>query len=198
MYMNTEQSPQAGQLSNRLAVAGKIGVLLLLVELLFTAGFHFYKPAEVDLWQGEPSFHLQKQISVIEVIRTNPETKPEQQAADIFSSFILTYHRFPKQGYDITAVLMSLIAYDGIPSVAEQKRIWSALQLIAWTGMLLVLWLFCRRWFTPSVILLGLMLFSTDLYMLMYSTFPRQNMAGLFFPLCLLYFTCQPGRLIRR
>lgn len=151
--------------------------------ILFAFCFHIKQISDVSIWQGEPSYHLALQTETIKIFKREQSTNGHPWAA-----FANTFHLYPKIGTDIVNSLMGIFFFDDIPSMEQQKKIWSLLCLISFLFLIASTLVFIKRNFSNKSALIGILLVITDQYMLLYSTFPRQNMPSLAIAYAAIFF----------
>tara|TARA_B110000037_G_C17087742_1_gene492683 strand:+ start:133 stop:1803 length:1671 start_codon:yes stop_codon:yes gene_type:complete len=157
--------------------------IILLAGLGFTLLLHFYQNSQAGLWTGEPSTHLTMQLETVHKLMAHSK--------DSFSQFIAQfshlYYKFPKQGYDISSTIFSYLVFDVPPTLAEHKIAISKLQLAAFLSCCGITTYFLRKIFGWKILLIILILYATDIYNIVYSSFPRQNITAHFFSLILIF-----------
>lgn len=163
----------------------KIEIISLLIGLLFVLSFHFLDYQKAVLWSGEPSFHIQLQLDIIRDLMINKA----DGLINFISQFGRVYYKFPKQGYDVLSILYTyVIIHDSPPNLIEHKIAITQLQLFFFIFCCFVIFIFLFRKFGLRASLLCLILFTTDIYNIVYSTFPRQNILGHLFSTFVVFY----------
>ena len=158
--------------------------LVLLGGLAFVCLFHIWGYLHAGIWSGEPLTHLTLQLETVHLLMADGV----KSFASFSSQFINLYFKFPKQGYDFTAVISSYLIFDTPPTLHQHKLVVSTMQLLSYFGCCAVISFFLRKTFEWEILLVCVLFWASDTYNLVYSSFPRQNITAHLFGLTMLFF----------